>query len=161
MKRLLPVLILAAALLAPAAASADDASVWAAINSKNDQIKQQNPAWEKGLKRFYRSRLRDWQPFQQANAAQIQTAAELDAAIKAQTPSTAKGARATKLSLLSLDAVRVHFDLMARATQAASQKHYRKAARLVDRSIPYARRSSRYARRYYRAWKALGFKPQG
>jgi hypothetical protein len=147
------------ALLAPAIAAADDASVYAAWTSRADESKQLSARWDTAFKRWKRSNLRDWKTMYEANQAVARLAHEIDRAVAAEPSSTAGGQRAKAAVQASLRNYRRSYLLLARATREAGARKYDTAMRLIQRAARYDRSATRYVRKARAEFKAIGIVP--
>lgn len=158
-RRLIALTALTALLLVSAApASADDASLHAAWTSRDVEVNKLYRQWKRALRRWERSGLRDWKPLYRANKAIAKAAAEVEAAVAAQAPSTAAGGRVKKLALLGLRNWRRSYGHLARATRLASRRRAGAAHRAFRSATRYGKRADRYTRRADRAFRAMGFR---
>jgi hypothetical protein len=153
--------LVAVALAWPAAAQADDASVWAAWTGHKAEVQAAADAYEKAY--------RDWKRGGAPTKAEFQAMITADERINAimaqiqqetaaQTASTKLGRKAQLLSIKSVDLLVLANVYEMRGDRASIEGHRYTAERWYDRCDRVYKVYVRTNRRAWRTWKRAGFK---
>jgi hypothetical protein len=153
--------LLITALAWPAAANADDASVWAAWTGHKEERKAAAKAYDKAF--------RDWKRGGAPTQAEFQALITADERINAlmaqiqqetaaQTASTKLGRKAQLLSIKSVDLLVLSNIYEMRGDRASLEGHRSTAERWYGRCDREYKVYLRVSRRAWRTWKRAGFK---
>jgi hypothetical protein len=149
------------ALALPAAANADDASVFAAWGSHTPELKAANEAYADAARDYERG----GRPTRAEHEALISANDQINSAetairaeVAAQEPSTARGAKAKRLTLQLIDIGLVANNYENNGYRAYLDHHPAVARRWMRRSDREARRYVRVWKQTKRAWLRAGFK---
>jgi len=153
--------LLITALAWPAAASADDAAVWAAWTGHKEEQKAAAAAYEKAFRNWKRGGRPTKAEFQALVTADEQInalIAQIQQETAAQTASTTLGRKAQRLSIKSVDLLVLSNIYEMRGDKASIERHFKTAERWYGRADRQYKVYLRTSRRAWRTWERAGFK---
>src|SRR5215208_2271565 len=153
--------LLITALAWPAAAQADDTSVWAAWTGHKEERKAAVEAYDKAYRNWKRGGAPTKAEFQALVTADEQInalMAQIQQETAAQTASTTLGRKAQRLSIKSVDLLVLTNVYEMRGDKASIEGHRRTAERGYSRSDRQYKVYLRTNRRAWRTWERAGFK---